>query len=465
MSLHPKSSLPRKIKTEKEKISTEKRKMMIEVTKTSLKSCEDDDCPCLIGGELYKPSLDGEGWSRCYVCYKWAHDACAGIEEDDDDNFQCRDVTEAYVAGTGRCLHQPVAGPGTSRPAGRAVDRTDGRGGVVVRLLASRLGEPGSFPGGVTPGFSHVGIVLGYAAGRRVFSGISRILPPPQLHSGAAPYSPRFTLIGSQDLDAPGNFAPINELSTTVCPNHVQLIQKWNDLTSRQQPMEKRRRLEHTQYFAVRDGTDAEQRTPAYDCQPSDSGICKDLSPSCDTRHPDNWPERAKALYPLVITLRPPLPPLQKTGQPTSETPGILCNSYGGRGGSRGIAPCTSSNAIRVSYYVTKQLPVKVPCARYAEFTMDVDDDPIDVDTLDEEMPNARRRKIYMLQYKYTHPQGSSTTNVEGGELFCPDRDSFPTGILSAAPRFAAPAGTDQGPRFPRIRPRDQTPSGPHTAK
>ncbi|KAJ8878393.1 hypothetical protein PR048_018971 [Dryococelus australis] len=34
----------------------------------------------------------------------------------------------------------------------------------------------------------------------------------------------------------------------------------------------------------------------------------------------------------------------------------------------------------------------------------------------------------------------------EGGELFCPDRDSSPTGILSAASHFAAPAGTDQGP-------------------
>ncbi|KAJ8869916.1 hypothetical protein PR048_028925 [Dryococelus australis] len=37
------------------------------------------------------------------------------------------------------------------------------------------------------------------AAGRRVFSGTFRF--PPPLHSGAAPYSPRFTLIGSQDLD------------------------------------------------------------------------------------------------------------------------------------------------------------------------------------------------------------------------------------------------------------------------
>ncbi|KAJ8871672.1 hypothetical protein PR048_027999, partial [Dryococelus australis] len=79
---------PRNIKTEKEKISTEKRKRMIEVMKTSLKSSE-DDCPCVFCGELNKASMDGEGCSRCYVCHKWAYDACARIEEDDDDNFQC----------------------------------------------------------------------------------------------------------------------------------------------------------------------------------------------------------------------------------------------------------------------------------------------------------------------------------------------------------------------------------------
>ncbi|KAJ8865854.1 hypothetical protein PR048_033377 [Dryococelus australis] len=44
-----------------------------------------------------------------------------------------------------------------------------------------------------------------------------------------------------------GNSAPINERFTTVCPNHVQFTQKGSDLTSRQQPMEKRRRLENVQ--------------------------------------------------------------------------------------------------------------------------------------------------------------------------------------------------------------------------
>ncbi|KAJ8895332.1 hypothetical protein PR048_000658 [Dryococelus australis] len=49
-----------------------------------------------------------------------------------------------------------------------------GRDGVVVRLPASHQGEPGSIPGGVAPGFSHVEILLDGVAGRRVFSGISR---------------------------------------------------------------------------------------------------------------------------------------------------------------------------------------------------------------------------------------------------------------------------------------------------
>ncbi|KAJ8880443.1 hypothetical protein PR048_016912 [Dryococelus australis] len=59
--------------------------------------------------------------------------------------------------------------------------------GYTVRLLASRQGEPGSIPGRVTPGFSQVEIMPDDAPGGRVFL-------------GTPPYSPRFTLIGSQDL-------------------------------------------------------------------------------------------------------------------------------------------------------------------------------------------------------------------------------------------------------------------------
>ncbi|KAJ8874303.1 hypothetical protein PR048_025149 [Dryococelus australis] len=56
---------------------------------------------------------------------------------------------------------------------------------AVVRLLVS--------------GYSHVGIVPDDAAGRRGFLRDSPF--PPRLHSGAAPYSHRLTIIGSQHLD------------------------------------------------------------------------------------------------------------------------------------------------------------------------------------------------------------------------------------------------------------------------
>ncbi|KAJ8870004.1 hypothetical protein PR048_029015 [Dryococelus australis] len=73
------------------------------------------------------------------------------------------------------------------------------RGGLVGRLLSSHPGEFGSSPGAVVPGT----LACGNCAGRcRWSAGYLGDLPfPPPLHSCAAPYSPRFTLIGSQDLD------------------------------------------------------------------------------------------------------------------------------------------------------------------------------------------------------------------------------------------------------------------------
>ncbi|KAJ8894715.1 hypothetical protein PR048_000022 [Dryococelus australis] len=71
--------------------------------------------------------------------------------------------------------------------------------GVVVRPPASQR-DSGSSPGGAAPGSLHMGIVSDDPVGQRVFSGISHLPRPPPLHSCIAPYSPRFTLIGSQDL-------------------------------------------------------------------------------------------------------------------------------------------------------------------------------------------------------------------------------------------------------------------------
>ncbi|KAJ8871352.1 hypothetical protein PR048_027669 [Dryococelus australis] len=73
-----------------------------------------------------------------------------------------------------------------------------GRGNVVVRLLASHLYEPASIPRGVTPRFSHFGILLDDAWS----AGFIGDLPfPPTMHSGTAPCTPHFLLVGSQNPD------------------------------------------------------------------------------------------------------------------------------------------------------------------------------------------------------------------------------------------------------------------------
>ncbi|KAJ8878864.1 hypothetical protein PR048_019453 [Dryococelus australis] len=69
----------------------------------------------------------------------------------------------------------------------------------VIPIARRPYWKPGSIPGGAVLEFSHVGIVPDDVGGRWVFLGTSHL--PSPFHSGAAPSSPRFTLIGSQDLD------------------------------------------------------------------------------------------------------------------------------------------------------------------------------------------------------------------------------------------------------------------------
>ncbi|KAJ8880825.1 hypothetical protein PR048_017296 [Dryococelus australis] len=90
--------------------------------------------------------------------------------------YRIWDVTQRIRDDRGRKLEYPEKI--TSRHEQRR-----GRGGIVVRLLASQVGDSGSIPGRCRWSARFLGD-----------------LPfPPPLHSGAAPYRARYTLIGSLD--------------------------------------------------------------------------------------------------------------------------------------------------------------------------------------------------------------------------------------------------------------------------
>ncbi|KAK9731395.1 hypothetical protein QE152_g13712 [Popillia japonica] len=60
------------------------------VSKDQSSSSESDvDVDCLFCGNNYSKDRCGEGWIMCCHCGKWAHDACAGVGSDDDDEFTC----------------------------------------------------------------------------------------------------------------------------------------------------------------------------------------------------------------------------------------------------------------------------------------------------------------------------------------------------------------------------------------
>ena len=48
---------------------------------------EGDRTACLVCHNLYSNSVSEEGWIKCKKKEKWAHEACAGIEKEDDEYF------------------------------------------------------------------------------------------------------------------------------------------------------------------------------------------------------------------------------------------------------------------------------------------------------------------------------------------------------------------------------------------
>ncbi|KAJ8867861.1 hypothetical protein PR048_031666 [Dryococelus australis] len=124
-----------------------------------------------------------------------------------------------YANNKGSAVEQPI-------PSEAVIGCSRSCGGWAVRPLASHQGAPGSIPGRVTPGLLQVGIVPDDAAGRRVLSRNSRF--PHSYISDAAPFSPHFTLIGSQDLIFKSRPKSLNS-TTKLCNGSAPTT--WSDYT------------------------------------------------------------------------------------------------------------------------------------------------------------------------------------------------------------------------------------------
>lgn len=49
----------------------------------------EEDVECFMCSDTFSRSPEGEGWVQCSSCKKWAHDECAGIEDNDCDLYTC----------------------------------------------------------------------------------------------------------------------------------------------------------------------------------------------------------------------------------------------------------------------------------------------------------------------------------------------------------------------------------------
>ena len=76
------------VKNPKKKASLKLTKKLSKEKNNKDSSSDEDDAICLYCEEFYSTSV--EGWISCCLCYKWAHNSCAGINSDDDECvFRC----------------------------------------------------------------------------------------------------------------------------------------------------------------------------------------------------------------------------------------------------------------------------------------------------------------------------------------------------------------------------------------
>ncbi|CAK8698551.1 unnamed protein product [Clavelina lepadiformis] len=67
---------------------TRKRGSLREQKDTVDESDNNVDAECFYCNEMYSKSSENDGWIQCSKCMRWAHEACSGCNEE-DDNFIC----------------------------------------------------------------------------------------------------------------------------------------------------------------------------------------------------------------------------------------------------------------------------------------------------------------------------------------------------------------------------------------
>ncbi|XP_038207735.1 uncharacterized protein C01G6.5-like [Zerene cesonia] len=83
----PDNKKAKKQNPEKNKAGKKNSKRRKKESDTDSSEDNENDCPCLYCGYLYSQST--EGWVSCGVCHGWAHNSCAGVDDDDEEAHIC----------------------------------------------------------------------------------------------------------------------------------------------------------------------------------------------------------------------------------------------------------------------------------------------------------------------------------------------------------------------------------------
>ncbi|CAH1985659.1 unnamed protein product [Acanthoscelides obtectus] len=84
-----KSNEEKGIRKAKENVTEKYKRLKPKRGKSESSSEDESDAECLFCNERFSNNNRGEGWIKCCACLRWGHEACAGVDPDDADEFTC----------------------------------------------------------------------------------------------------------------------------------------------------------------------------------------------------------------------------------------------------------------------------------------------------------------------------------------------------------------------------------------